>query len=53
MIVTGRHRYPAQSRVVAELRAMSIGDDNLVEMTKTFDVLAEYPLATEEFGEGI
>lgn len=36
-----------------QLNVSSItGEDNLVEMTKTFDVLAELSLPTEEFGEG-
>lgn len=28
------------------------GEESLIEMTKTFDVLAESPLRTDDFGEG-
>ena len=28
------------------------GEDNIVEMTKSFDVLTELPLYTQEFGQG-
>jgi len=31
---------------------MGIGEENLLLMTSTFDVLSEAPLNTEDFGEG-
>lgn len=34
-----------------ELLVLVTGEDNLVEMTKTFDVLQECPVKTEDFGE--
>lgn len=35
-----------------ELLVLVTGEENLVQMTKTFDVLAEHPLKTRDFGDG-
>lgn len=45
------YRFPLGHRCELIDQADAIGEDNLVEMTKTFDVLSEGALQTVEFGQ--
>ena len=51
VLMTGKRKQYQQSLPDANAFIYA-GEDKLVEMTKTFDVLSEYPLKTDDPGQG-